>query len=382
MLDRILKIALQCSLLMASVSTAEGASSEELPVRQQFPQPKQAVDPRASVDDRPYIGSALSYWTAEGHLKLIGIEFGLTREVIGTELINEQNPSEGTTNTSGSLLGETRGIEYRHRPLVNAGAALTGGIFSLSFDTVVGSLTNERTREFYVPKRAYDIRTALSYGPVFAEISILSYRGFSLHEYSVEQVPMETDPAHFPQLEMKQTALHLNYTFRSTKFSQRAPYDLSERQLRTAHAPFLTLSIERFSLRNADGESMIPEKIQPLMGTFAELSEFAGWNESIAFGYAVTVVPFSRLKVLAPFYANFGFSYGTAYNQSEIQLGESRIEKNLQGHTTGINMGLGFNGPAFFSALTYQTHFTISEVNELALELRNYSLAVLTGARF
>ncbi len=328
---------------------------------------------------------AVSNWTAETHLKLIGIQFHLTRDVVGALVTeNQESESSGSTTptTSGSLLGQKHTIEYKHRPLINAGAALTSGIFSLSFDTVVGKLQNEHTRGLYTPKRAYDIRSAVNWGSTFVELSTLSYRGFSVDNYLIDRVEQDVDKPAFPQLQMNQTALHGSYTFRGTKFSQRAPYDLAERQLRTAHAPYLRFSIEKFSLRNLTGESFVPEGLKSIMGNYGELSEITGWHESLAFGYAVTAVPLSRLPEFAPVFFHLNFSFGTGYSQSELLIGEKRYDKYLQGNTTGINMAIGFNGPAFFSAITYQTHFTDSDISDLEIEFANYSLAVATGARF
>ncbi len=331
-------------LLMPSTLcfAAEVVADEPLPAEGKVPEIK-------NIDaERPYIGTYFSDWGGgRGQLKLVGVQFNLTQDYVGA-VENAETTNTGATNQSQSNT----------------------------------SLIGKRRLEYSLPERFFDIRTAFKFGNTSAELSFLRYRGFSVDQYLINDVDQEVPNTALSKLTLSQTALHVNYAFRGEKYSQRAPYDLAEQQLRTAHSPILRLTIEKFSLRNREGESIVPDDLQNDFGAFGVMEEIAGWSESLAFGYAVTVIPVPRVPALAPIFINGGINVGAAISQVELQLAEERKQKDLNGATMELNFAMGYNAKALFSALTYQAHYSTTAISELTVGVTNYFLGISLGSRF
>jgi hypothetical protein len=199
------------------------------------------------------------------------------------------------------------------------------------------------------------------------------YQGFYMKDSKVE-VPANTPYIQRPDIKTQNIGLNVNYTFNYNKFSFRAAYNYSERQLKSAGSFLLFGSFDNFNI-SADS-AIIGTKYQASFLSTSKVRDIRALIVGATPGYTYSLI-------YEGFFINGALGFGPAYNFVDYTM-----EDNSNGSKSTVNVfailkiSVGYNSDRFFGGMNFSTQSINSKIENIALTSSISSFRILAGYRF
>lgn len=261
-------------------------------------------------------------------------------------------------------------VTYRPNNTYSFGTGLY--LFELGFELAIAVPLEEMSIYRYGKSSARDIQLNVLGKTFGVDAFYQRYRGFYITDSDTE-VP---DDSPYPQrgdIVSRNAGITANYVFNNRKFSFRAAYNFSERQLFSKGSLLLFSSIAAFRVR-ADSSILTPAQ-QSIFGADASFRRVGYTSFSIAPGYTYSVV-------FKNFFLNGSLSVGPAHHWINYR------RQGLEAHETAINtfiaarIGMGYNGERVFGGIGFVTQGSNVTFEDVRFSNNNASFKILIGYRF
>ena len=259
-----------------------------------------------------------------------------------------------------------------YKPNGNYGLGFGLYLFEVGFE-VTFSIQPEASKQFlYGHSRTTDLQANILGKNFGLDLFTQNYNGF----YQTDQnksVPANVPYPQRPDISIWNTGINGIYLFNKNKYSIRAAYNFSERQLKSGGSFLMSGTLNTFSLR-ADSAVYGPA-YESTFGTKADFSKLDYTTLSISPGYAHTLV-------VKNFFVNGSLSIGPAthwlyYQSAAVARHDLTINSFID-----LRIAIGYNSDRFFSGVSFVAQARNIKFEQVQFSNTNTIFKMVAGYRF
>lgn len=268
-----------------------------------------------------------------------------------------------------NLPNKTEKLSYK--PNGNYGLGVGMYIFEIGFEVTFSVQPKTSTQYLYGHSRVSDLQANILGKNWGLDLFTQNYNGFYRTDKNIA-VPANTPYPQRPDISTWNTGINGIYLFNKNKYSIRAAYNFSERQLKSGGSFLLSGTLNTFSLR-ADS-SIYGAKYEPQFGSQNDFKKLDYTTLSIAPGYAYTLV-FKNL------FLNSSLSIGPANHWVHYEAYFSKDLITLNSFVD-FRLAVGYNSDRFFSGISFITQARNIKLEQVQFTSANSIFKVVVGYRF
>lgn len=224
-------------------------------------------------------------------------------------------------------------------------------------------------------KNFFDFQGRVYSSRHFMETKLQYYYGYKME--AINSTVLENEDSGVIREDIRTISLGLQYLYaiKYDKFSFKAPFVMSEIQLKSAGSPIVGADFNMYILDS--DSSMIPGELEGELTEKLGFTDFNTLSLSVKFGYMYTFV------VKKHFFLSVGIIPGLVYSTGDYYTeSRERIKAHLNYSIKGIST-LGYNGKLFFSGIQLITDTHNVKVHKDAYtQLSNGKITLFLGYRF
>ncbi len=246
-------------------------------------------------------------------------------------------------------------------------------VFEIGFEFTLSVQPKASAQFRYGHSRATDLQGNILGKNFGLDLFTQNYNGFYVTD-SKKPVPLGIPYPQRPDISIWNTGINGIYFFNKNKYSIRAAYNFSERQIRSGGSFSLAGTLNTYSLR-ADS-AIYGSTYEPVFGVNANFSKLDYTTFSISPGYAYTLV----LK--KSFFINGSLSIGPANNWLHYQSAtKDKIETTINSFID-LRLALGYNSERFFSGVSLIAQSRNIRFEQIQFTSTNTIFKIVFGYRF
>lgn len=259
-----------------------------------------------------------------------------------------------------------------YKPNGNYGLGWGMYIFEIGFE-ITFSIQPEASSQYrFGHSRVNDLQVNLLSKHWGLDVFTQNYNGFYRTDKNVS-VPSNLPYPQRPDICTWNTGVNGIYVFNKNKYSLRAAYNFSEKQIRSGGSVLLTGTLNTFSLR-ADS-AVYGVKYEPQFGAPTDFSKLDYTTVSIAPGYAYTLV----YKGL---FVNGSLSIGPANHWVWYQSAAGAKSDITLNSFVDFRAALGYNSERFFTGVSYVTQARNIKFDQIEFTSASSIFKIVIGYRF
>jgi hypothetical protein len=247
-------------------------------------------------------------------------------------------------------------------------------VFEVGLELAFAIPLNEQSIQRYGESVTRDIHVNLLSKRWGVDAFFQRYSGFYLVDK--EHEPLATEP--FPQradIGTRNFGATGHYIFNNQKFSFRAAYNFSERQLLSRGSFLLFAAVNTFRV-SADS-SIVSENRRVAFGPDVQFTRLRYTTFSIAPGYTYSLTYHN-------FFLNTTLTWGPAHHWVQYNLEASSSERYdiAINSFLGARVAIGYNGYRIFGGISFISQGSAIRFEDVSFSNNNSSFKVLVGYRF
>jgi len=259
-----------------------------------------------------------------------------------------------------------------YKPNGNYGLGFGMYVFEIGFEVTFSVAPKPSSQAIYGHSKSSDLQLNVLGKSFGLDLFTQHYGGFYLTD-SNKPVPVGTPYPERPDISVWNTGINGLYIFNKNKYSLRAAYNFSERQLHSGGSFILSGTINTFNLR-ADS-AVYGNKYASAFGTTGDFVKLDYTTLSVAPGYAHTLV-------IKNFFINGSVSIGPAnhwlhYESSTMEKSEITLNSFAD-----LRLALGYNSDRFFSGVSFIAQARNLKFEQLEFTSTNTTFKMVIGYRF
>lgn len=265
---------------------------------------------------------------------------------------------------------EKRTVGYYSNKPYSVGIGLY--MFEIGAEIAFAVPLNEKKKEIYGESEASNFQLNLLGKRWGFDAYWQRYEGFYLKDSKVE-VPANTPYVQRPDIRTRNLGLTANYIFNNKKFSFRAAYNFSERQLKSAGSFLMFGTIDDFKIA---GDSAIQGNgYDEAFPSVSKIKIIDSFIFGAAPGYTYTLISNG-------FYINGTLAVGPALNFLTYTLEDGAVDNSARTNTLiALRIALGYNGERFFGGMSFTTQSQKTRFENVDLTSSFGSFKILFGYR-
>jgi hypothetical protein len=265
---------------------------------------------------------------------------------------------------------EKRTIGYYSNKPYSLGVGMY--LFEVAAEITFAIPLNEKSKTIYGESKSSNLQLILLGKKWGVDGYFQRYKGFYLQDSEVP-VPADTPYIQRPDINTQNIGLNVNYNFNYNKFSFRAAYNYSERQLRSAGSFLLFGSLDNFKI--SGDSALIGKEYEGAFLGPSKIRKINSWLIGALPGYTYSVV-------YEGFFINGTLGLGPAYNFLNYTM-----EDNVTNSKSTVNMlfaikiSAGYNGDRFFGGMIFTNQSGNTKIENLNVTSSVASFKILVGYR-
>jgi hypothetical protein len=259
-----------------------------------------------------------------------------------------------------------------YKPNGNYGLGFGMYIFEIGFEVTFSVAPKPSSQAIYGHSNVTDLQVNMLGKNFGLDLFTQHYSGFYLTD-SNKPVPIGTPYPERPDISVWNTGVNGLYIFNKNKYSLRAAYNFSERQLRSGGSFVLTGTVNTFSLR-ADS-AVYGNKYASTFGTTGDFVKLDYTTLSVAPGYAHTLV-------IKSFFINASLAIGPANHWLNYQSSAGSKSEITLNSFTDFRLAFGYNSDRFFTGMSYIAQSRNIKFEQLEFTSTNTIFKMVIGYRF
>ncbi len=259
-----------------------------------------------------------------------------------------------------------------YKPNGNYGLGLGMYIFEIGFEVVFSIQPKVTTQPIYGHTTSSDLQANILGKHWGFDLFTQHYKGFYVSDLN-KAVPTGSPYPQRPDISTWNTGVNGIYLFNKKKYSIRAAYNFSEKQLRSAGSFLLSGTLNTFSLR-ADSAVYGPS-YEPTLGVNADFKKLDYTTISISPGYAHTFV-------LGNFFVNGSLSVGPANHWVYYQSATVAKHDITLNSFIDLRLSVGYNSDRFFTGISFVAQARNIKFEQVQFTNTNTTFKVVMGYRF
>ncbi len=262
-------------------------------------------------------------------------------------------------------------IEYAPNQTLSIGIGASFGKLGLELGFKLPA--SDRQLKKYGRTRSLDLRLN-SYGDKFGVDGYLqSYRGFYVRRGYERRTPDESVRPQFPQLRAFHLGGNFYYVFNYRRFSYRAVFTQTERQLRSAGSWLAMGSVSYLALRNQ--RSLIPEAVEGQFGAGTDLRRARLYSLAVMPGYGYTFI-YDKIYLSGTAFAGLGVQQRWYILDDKIDSSPGVIRR------VNFRLATGYFGDAWYGGINFIFDYYAFRIQNLNIAANTSSLKLFVGYRF
>jgi len=245
-------------------------------------------------------------------------------------------------------------------------------IFEIGFEVTFSVAPKPSSQAIYGHSKSSDLQLNVLGKSFGLDLFTQHYSGFYLND-SNKPIPPGMPYPERPDISVWNTGLNGIYIFNKNKYSLRAAYNFSERQLRSGGSFILSGTVNTFSLR-ADS-AVYGNNYSPAFGTTSDFVKLDYTTLSAAPGYAHTLV-FKNLFI------NASLSIGPANHWLNYQSSTGSKSEITLNSFADFRLAFGYNSDRFFTGISYVAQSRNIKYEKLEFTSTNTTFKMVIGYRF
>ncbi len=270
------------------------------------------------------------------------------------------------------LSGNDPSLSYRYNPSSRASIGVAANMFNVGFELLVGTRQSDESKSRYGETKSFDMQSVALGEKWLHDIYYQRYESFYV-TYPGQKVPAGAPFPQRPDVLTRNFGYTATYFF-SPKFSLRAAYSATERQLHSQGSFILSTGFT--STLMAGSDSIIPDSAWSSLGQGADALELQFSSLGIAPGYTYSLVShkyfFNAFAVYGP--AHYWTRYITESSGEHYDISINAIYY--------FRASIGYNGDRFFAAFNYVQQGRIVKFEDMSSESASTMFRVVLGFRF
>jgi len=259
-----------------------------------------------------------------------------------------------------------------YKPNGNYGLGFGMYIFEIGFEVTFSVAPKPSSQAIYGHSQSSDLQLNVLGKSFGLDLFTQHYGGFYLTD-SNKPVSSGSPYPDRPDISVWNTGMNGVYIFNKNKYSLRAAYNFSERQLHSGGSFILSGTINTFSLR-ADS-AVYGNKYASTFGTTGDFVKLDYTTLSVAPGYAHTLV-FKSLFI------NASLSIGPANHWLHYESSTMEKTEITLNSFADIRLAVGYNSDRFFTGLSYIAQARNIKFEQLEFTNTNTTFKIVIGYRF
>jgi hypothetical protein len=198
------------------------------------------------------------------------------------------------------------------------------------------------------------------------------YQGFYLKDSHVN-VPSNTPYIQRPDIMTRNIGVNVNYIFNNKKFSFRAAYNYSERQLKSGGSFILYGSVDHFRI---EGDSaLLGNSFDESFLRASRVKKFDSFIIGVEPGYTYSLIHNG-------FYINGMLVVGPVFNSLTYKMtGNEYGNSNQITPLVALRVAVGYNGERFFGGMSFSSQSSNTKFENVDLTSSVASFKILAGYR-
>lgn len=266
--------------------------------------------------------------------------------------------------------GKSEKLSYKPNGNVGLGWGLY--IFEIGFEITFSFQPEANSQYRFGHSRVNDLQINLLSKHWGLDVFTQNYNGFYRTDKNIS-VPSNLPYPQRPDISTWNTGVNGIYVFNKNKYSLRAAYNFSEKQIRSGGSFLLTGTVNTFSLR-ADS-AVYGTKYEPKFGASTDFSKLDYTTVSIAPGYAYTLV----YKSL---FVNGSLSIGPANHWVWYQSAAGAKTDITLNSFVDFRASIGYNSERFFTGVSYVTQARNIRFEQIEFTSASSIFKIVIGYRF
>ncbi|GHN00883.1 hypothetical protein WSM22_23720 [Cytophagales bacterium WSM2-2] len=269
-----------------------------------------------------------------------------------------------------NLPAQSRKLAYK--PNGNYGLGWGMYIFEIGFEVAFSVQPKESSQYLFGHSRVSDLQANILGKNWGLDLFTQNYNGFYRTDNLVT-VPVDTPYPLRPDISIWNTGVNGIYSFNKNKYSIRAAYNFSERQIRSGGSFQLSGTVNTFSLR-ADS-AIYGKNYESIFGTTPNFSKLDYTTLSVAPGYAHTIV-------LGNLFFNGSLSVGPAQHWVYFQSATAAKHESTLNSFVDFRLAVGYNSEHFFTGLSYVAQARNIKFEQIQFTSTSAIFKMVVGYRF
>jgi hypothetical protein len=269
-----------------------------------------------------------------------------------------------------NLPNKTEKLSYK--PNGNYGLGWGMYIFEVGFELTFSVQPKQSTQYLYGHSRVSDLQANILGKNWGLDLFTQNYNGFYRSDKNIT-IPPNTPYPQRPDISTWNTGINGIYLFNKNRYSIRAAYNFSERQVKSGGSFLLSGTLNTFSLR-ADS-AVYGSKYESKFGAPADFSKLDYTTFSVAPGYAHTFV-------LKSFFFNTSLSIGPANHWVHYQSVVGTKDEVVLNSFVDFRLAIGYNGDRFFTGVNFITQARNIKLDQVQFTSSNSIFKMVVGYRF
>ena len=246
-------------------------------------------------------------------------------------------------------------------------------LFEVGAEIAFAVPLDEQSKEIYGESRARDIQLNLLGKRWGMDIFYQKYSGFYVIDKGEEPAAGMPYPQR-PDIVSRNFGVTGHYIFNKNRFSFRAVYNFSERQLYSKGSFLLFATVNSF--RFSADRSILTAEQEAIFGEEVSFKHLRYTTFSIAPGYTYSLI-------FKNFFLNGALTIGPAHHWIRHQLETSASKDNIAINSfVGARIGIGYNGDRLFGGIGFYSQGNNVKFEDVQFSNNNGSFKILLGYRF
>lgn len=245
-------------------------------------------------------------------------------------------------------------------------------MFEVSAELAFAIPLNEKNREIYGESDATNLVANVLGKKWGFEAFWQRYQGFYLKDSRVP-VPSNTPYIQRPDIRTRHVGMNINYIFNDEKFSFRAAYNYSERQLKSGGSFILYGTVDAFKI---EGDSaLLGNNFDEDFMRTSRVKKFDSFMMGVEPGYTYSLIHNG-------FYINGMLVIGPVFNSLTYKMTDGEFGTSNQiTAMVAVRIALGYNGERFFGGMSFSSQTANTQFENVDLTSSMASFKILAGYR-
>jgi hypothetical protein len=275
-------------------------------------------------------------------------------------------------STSFDVKNQTTGQRLTYKPNGDYGLGFGMYIFEMGFELTFSVAPKPSSQAIYGHSKVSDLQLNVLGKGFGLDLFTQHYSGFYRTD-SNNPVPPGMPYPDRPDISVWNTGINGIYIFNKNKYSLRAAYNFSERQLKSGGSFILSGTVNTFSLR-ADS-AVYGGNYLPAFGTTGDFQKLDYTTLSVAPGYAHTLVA-------GNFFINGSLSIGPANHWITYQSSTGTKSESKLNSFADFRLAFGYNSDRFFTGMSFILQARNIKYEQLEFTSSNSTFKMVIGYRF